>query len=66
MATTINPLKIMRLKKISKSTGVSHVIVEKSLPFKVYKNTLDTDITVSREITSIMPFKQELFSTNNI
>jgi hypothetical protein len=36
-----------------KAKGVSHVIVEKTLPFKTYKNTSDTDKTVSREITII-------------
>jgi hypothetical protein len=45
-----------------KAKGVSHVIVEKTLPFKVCKNTLDTDKTVRREITSIRSFNQELFS----
>jgi hypothetical protein len=53
--------KIIEKKK---AKGVSHVIVEKTLPFKVYKNTLETDKTVRREITSIRSFNQELFSTS--
>jgi hypothetical protein len=50
------------IKEQKKAKGVSYVIVEKTLPFKTYKNTLDTDITVRREITSIRSFNQELFS----
>ena len=50
------------IQEKKKAKGVSHVIVEKTLPFKVYKNTLDTDKTVRREITSIRSFNQELFS----
>jgi hypothetical protein len=53
------------LKK-KKAKGVSHVIVKKTLPFKVYENTLDTDETVRREITSIRSFSQELFSTSTV
>ena len=45
-----------------KAKGVSNVIVEKTLPFKVYKNVLETDKTVRREITSIRSFNQELFT----
>jgi hypothetical protein len=56
-----NKNKIIEKKK---AKGVSHVIVEKTLPFKVYKNTLETDKTVRREITSIRSFNQELFSTS--
>ena len=40
------------------------MIVKKTLPFKTYKNTLETDQTVRREITSIRSFNQELFSTS--
>jgi hypothetical protein len=54
--------KIIEAKK---AKGVSHVIVEKTLPFKTYKNTLVTDKTVSREITIIRSFNQELFSISN-
>jgi hypothetical protein len=50
------------IQEKKKAKGVSHVIVEKTLPFKVYKNTLDTDKTVRREITSIRSFNQELFT----
>jgi hypothetical protein len=45
-----------------KAKGVSSVIVEKTLPFKVYKKVLETDITVRREITAIRSFNQELFT----
>ena len=41
------------------------MIVKKTLPFKTYQNTLETDQTVRLEITSIRPFNQELFSTSN-
>jgi hypothetical protein len=51
--------KIIEAKK---AKGVSYVIAEKTLPFKSYKKTLDTDKTVRREITSIRSFNQELFS----
>jgi hypothetical protein len=54
--------KILEKKK---AKGVSHVIVEKTLPFKTYKKTLETDETVRREITSIRSFNQELFSTSS-
>jgi hypothetical protein len=47
-----------------KAKGVSHVIVKKTLPFKVYKNTLDTNETVRREITIIRSFNRELHSTS--
>ena len=40
------------------------MIVKKTLPFKTYQNTLETDQTVRREITSIRSFNQELFSTS--
>ena len=53
--------KILESKK---AKGVSHVIVKKTLPFKTYQNTLETDQTVRREITSIRSFNQELFSTS--
>jgi hypothetical protein len=53
-----------KIKEQKKAKGVSHVIVEKPLPFKTYKKTLDTDETVRREITSIRSFNQELFSTS--
>jgi hypothetical protein len=45
-----------------KAKGVSHVMVKKTLPFKVYQNVLETDKTVRREITSIRSFNQELFT----
>jgi hypothetical protein len=54
--------KILESKK---AKGVSHVIVEKTLPFKTYQKTLETDETVRREITSIRSFNQELFSTSS-
>ena len=55
--------KIIEAKK---AKGVSHVIVEKTLPFNTYKNTLDTDKTVRREITNIRSFNQELFTASNM
>jgi hypothetical protein len=54
------------IKENQKAKGVSNVIVQNTLPFQVYKKTLDTDITVSRQITSIRSFNQELFSTSNM
>jgi hypothetical protein len=59
-------LETGEIKENKKAKGVSNVIVEKTLPFEVYKKTLDTDITVQREITSIRSFNQELFSTSNM
>ena len=47
-----------KLIEAKKAKGVSHVIVEKTLPFKTYKNTLDTDKTVRREITNIRSLNQ--------
>jgi hypothetical protein len=55
-----------KIKEAKKAKGDSQVIVEKTLPFKTYKNTLDTDKTVPREITSIRSFNQELFTTSNM
>ena len=55
-----------KIKENKKAKGVSNVIVEKTLPFSVYKNTLDTDETVRREITGIRSFNQELFTTSNM
>ena len=52
------------IKENKKAKGVSNVIVEKTLPFSVYKHTLDTDETVRREITGIRSFNQELFTTS--
>jgi hypothetical protein len=66
MATNINPLKIMRLKKVRQPKVFSNVIIEKTSPFKVYEKPLDTDITVSREITSVRSVSQEHFSTSNM
>ena len=54
------------IKENKKAKGVSNVIVEKTLPFSVYKNTLDTDETVRRESTGIRSFNQELFTTSNM
>ena len=55
-----------KIKESKKAKGVSNVIVEKTLPFSVYKNTLDTDEIVRREVTGIRSFNQELFTTSNM
>ena len=61
-----NELKNNEIKENKKAKGVSNVIVGKTLPFSVYKNTLDTDETVRREITGIRSFNQELVTTSNM
>ena len=47
-----------------KANGVSHTIVRDTLPFKVYKNTLETNKIVRRKITNIGSFNQQLFAFN--
>ena len=54
------------IKENKKAKGVSKVVVDKTLPFSLYKRTLDTDETVRREITNIRSFNQELFTTSNM
>ena len=41
------------------------MMVEKTLPFRTYKNTLDTDKTARRGIPIILSFHQEIFSISN-
>jgi hypothetical protein len=53
---------ILEQKKVK---GVSHIIVKKTLAIKTYNNTVDTDKTVSRELTTIRSLNQELFSISN-
>ena len=38
----------------TKAKGVSHVMVDKTLPFRTYENTLDTDQTARRGIPIIL------------
>ena len=59
-------LKQDKIIEGKKAKGVSRTIVENTLPFSVYKNTLDTDKTVRREITSIRSFNQQLFTTSTM
>jgi hypothetical protein len=50
------------IKEKTKAKGVSTTVVEKTLPFSLYKKTLETDITVSRDITAIRSFNHQLFT----
>ena len=49
----------------TKAKGVSHVMVEKTLPFRTYEKTLDTDKTARRGIPIILSLHQEIVSISD-